>query len=144
MDIDKGLKKIVANLRSLEKTELQVGIFNEAIAEYAAYNEYGTVSKLGNLHIPARPFMAMSFNEKDGWKKEIDDAIDAISCGEDAMRIVAMLGEIAVNDIKLKISDNIPPPNAESTIKQKGSDKTLIDTGAMRNAVTYRIVRKYA
>jgi hypothetical protein len=27
------------------------------------------------------------------------------------MRIIAMLGEIAVNDIKLKISDNIPPPD---------------------------------
>jgi hypothetical protein len=144
MDIDKGLKKLVANLKKLEKTELQVGIFDSEIAECAAYNEYGTTSKLGNKHIPARPFMAMSFNEKDGWKKEIDDTIDAISWGEDTMRIIAMLGEIAVNDIKLKISDNIPPPNAESTKKQKGSDRTLIDTGAMRNAVTYKIVRKYA
>ena len=31
------------------------------------------------------------------------------------------------------------PPNAERTIKQKGSDSPLIDTGEMRKAITYVI-----
>ena len=30
-----------------------------------------------------------------------------------------------------------PPPNAESTIRQKHSDVTLIDTGSLRQAITY-------
>lgn len=31
----------------------------------------------------------------------------------------------------------IPPPNAPSTIARKGSSATLIDTGALRDAITY-------
>lgn len=34
------------------------------------------------------------------------------------------------------------PPNAPSTIKQKGSDRPLIDTSSMRNAITYVIRKK--
>ena len=44
-----------------------------------------------------------------------------------------------IGDVKLTISNNMPPPNSEKTIKKKGSSKTLIDTGAMRNAVSYRV-----
>ena len=32
-------------------------------------------------------------------------------------------------------------PNAESTIKKKGSNAPLIDTGAMRKAITYSVVK---
>ncbi len=142
MDVDKGFNKIFHNLNKLKNIELQVGIFDEDIASYAQANEYGTISKLGNKHIPPRPFMKTAFNAKDGWKKEIHDAINATSLGEDFQKIIALLGEIAVNDIKLSISDNIPPPNAPSTIKKKGSSRTLIDSGKMRNSVTYKIVNK--
>lgn len=37
--------------------------------------------------------------------------------------------------IRAKIASNVPPPNAASTVKNKGSSKTLIDTGEMRNSV---------
>lgn len=42
------------------------------------------------------------------------------------------------NEIVKKINSNVPPPNAPSTIKQKGSSKTLIDTGNMVNSVDMR------
>jgi hypothetical protein len=43
------------------------------------------------------------------------------------------------NAIVKKIASNVPPPNAESTIKQKKSSKTLIDSGEMIGHVTHRI-----
>ena len=144
MDVDKGFNKIIENLKKLKNTELQVGIFDAAIAEYAAYNEYGTISSLGNLHIPARPFMQLAFNEKDGWKHEIDNVVTSVSKGKDATTMISILGEIATNDIKLKITDNIPPPNDPATIKRKKSSSTLIDTGAMRQSITYKLVAKNA
>ena len=42
------------------------------------------------------------------------------------------------NAIVKKILSNVPPPNAPSTIRQKGSSKTLIDTGEMMGHVTHR------
>ena len=43
------------------------------------------------------------------------------------------------NAIVKKMLSNVPPPNAESTIKKKGSSKTLVDTGEMVGHVTHRI-----
>ena len=37
-----------------------------------------------------------------------------------------------------KILSNVPPPNAPSTIRQKGSSKTLVDTSEMVGHVTHR------
>lgn len=42
------------------------------------------------------------------------------------------------NAIIRKYLSNVPPPNAESTIKKKKSSKTLIDTGEMVGHVTHR------
>jgi len=42
------------------------------------------------------------------------------------------------NAIVKKILSNVPPPNAESTIKAKKSSKTLVDTGEMLGHVTHR------
>ena len=43
-------------------------------------------------------------------------------------------------EIVLKIKSDIPPPNAPSTIKAKGSSHTLIDTGNMWESVDYQIL----
>lgn len=42
------------------------------------------------------------------------------------------------NAVVKKILSNVPPPNAPSTIRQKGSSKTLVDTGEMVGHVTHR------
>lgn len=42
------------------------------------------------------------------------------------------------NAVVKKILSNVPPPNATSTIRQKGSSKTLVDTGEMVGHVTHR------
>ena len=41
-----------------------------------------------------------------------------------------------------KITSGSFAPNAESTIKKKGSSKPLVDTGRMRKSVNYVIQKK--
>lgn len=140
MDIDKGFKKIIKNIELLSNIEIEVGIFDPEIAEYAIYNEEGTRNKDGSVDIPKRSFFESTYEQNDGWKKPIEFVHSRVLQGEDPIRSASkFVGEVAVKDIKNKISSNIQPPNAVSTIKRKGSSRTLIDTGAMRNAVTYRI-----
>jgi hypothetical protein len=132
---DKGFNKIIENLERLARTELTVGIFEGSvnrdgieIAPYAYRNEFG-------LGVPQRSFMRSTYEEKNGWKNVIEQVYDEVIQGRSVESAVGMLGEIVTNDIKTKISNNIPPPNAIETVRRKGSSKTLIDTGAMRQSV---------
>ncbi len=43
------------------------------------------------------------------------------------------------NAIVKKMLSNVPPPNAEATVKKKKSSKTLIDSAEMLGHVTHRI-----
>jgi len=132
---DKGFNKIIENLERLARTELTVGIFEGSvnrdgieIAPYAYRNEFG-------LGVPQRSFMRSTYEEKNGWKNGIEQVYDEVIQGRSVESAVGMLGEIVTNDIKTKISNNIPPPNAIETVRRKGSSKTLIDTGAMRQSI---------
>jgi hypothetical protein len=49
------------------------------------------------------------------------------------------MGQLAEGHVKQEITDLRTPPNAESTIRAKGSDNPLIDTGALRQSIRYVI-----
>lgn len=55
-------------------------------------------------------------------------------------KVYKMAGQIGANAVKAKFGA-VGPPLKPATIARKGSSATLIDTGALRNAVTY-VVRK--
>lgn len=140
-DKDKGFKDFAKIARELNKKSLKLGIFSDAgknretgqyISEYASYNEHGTKK------IPKRPFLSTTFDEhKDEW---LNDASKLLASTDmNAKQIVRTVGEKAVGQIKETISSNIDPRNAASTIAKKKSSRTLIDTGAMRAAVSYKV-----
>lgn len=142
-----NLEKIKKTLLALKKKELQVGIFEDSgvnedtggrIVDYAIANEYGT-SK-----IPERPFMRSTADEKqENWSALMDKIVEGVTKGDfEVERKIGLVGEQMVNDIKEKISSNVPPPLNPATIKRKGSSRTLIDTGNMRNSITFKITDK--
>lgn len=47
------------------------------------------------------------------------------------------LGMLARDKVRLSFTDGHLQPNAPSTIKKKGSSKPLIDTGQLRQSITY-------
>lgn len=144
-DTDKGFLAIKKALLSLKKKEIKVGILEGAgknaktgtlIVDYAIANEYGT-SK-----IPERSFMRSTYDEKQQeWNKTLDKIVSSVVEGNinDIEQKINFVGVQMVNDIKEKIDSNIPPLLAETTIKRKGSSRTLIDTGIMRASITYKI-----
>ena len=52
------------------------------------------------------------------------------------------IGIVAQGDIQHEIEVLDTPPNAQSTIDRKGSSNPLIDTGEMRQAVTYKVSKR--
>ncbi len=141
-DNDKGFKKIIENIEKYSRLEAKIGIVDPNIAEYAFYNEEGTAD------IPKRSFLASTFDDNKGWSGNIEYVRKLVLTGEEPIHAFSkFVCEIAVKDIKEKISSNIQPPNAESTVMRKtkgkgGKTTTLIDTGDMRNAVTFEISLK--
>ena len=61
---------------------------------------------------------------------------------EEVKQVVKKAGINLRNEIVKKIHSNIPPPNAPSTIKAKGSSKTLIDTGEMWRSVDTQVIQE--
>lgn len=152
-DIDKGYKDVIKKLQMLQSKTLQAGIFSDAgvnektgtlIADYAHYNEFGT------KHIPARSFIGSTCDEQSKkWEAMKDEIVDKIidDPSSNVGRLIGLLGEQVVADIKEKITSDISPENRPSTIYRKtkgkgGKTTTLIDTGNMRDAIKYKIVDK--
>lgn len=90
------------------------------------------------ITIPSRPFFrnAIAGNRQD-WKKKY-----AFLLKRNAFEMATKtLAEIIVGDIKKSITTLENPPLSKSTIKRKGFNKPLIDTGHMLNSVDYRIIK---
>lgn len=138
-DLDKIKKKLEKRLNA--KLQLEVGFFETAkysdgknVAQVAHDNEYGT-SK-----IPPRPFFRNAIKEnKKEWLQLYKDTQFQT---KDMLKTLGVVGTVIKDDIATSITDLSDPPNAPSTIKQKGSSNPLIDTGVMRNSVTYEITEK--
>jgi hypothetical protein len=50
-----------------------------------------------------------------------------------------LIGMRVVGDIQDRISDGIPPPNSPITIARKGSSKPLIDSGQLRQSISFEV-----
>lgn len=135
-------RRYFRELEKLAKLEVQVG-FQRGEAAYedgtdlvdiAAYNEYGSSDT------PARPFMKQSFeNHEDELQKACDKVNQTLSNGGTAEAALKQLGVYAKGLVQQEIVDGSFEPNKPSTVKKKGSDKPLIDTGTMRQSVNYVI-----
>ena len=102
----------------------------------AVWQEFGT-----SRGIPERPFMRGSVSRnKDKYKRQMKAAAKAITNGGLTMeQAMNQLGAAAAADIQAEIVALDSPPNAPSTIARKGSSNPLIDTGAMRQSVTWKV-----
>ena len=138
-DIDKGFKAFKQELQRAKNATVEIGIHQDAmndglsIAEYAAYNEFGTVD------IPERSFMRSTFDEKQSQiNADMAKRYDQVKTGKIGVhRALSLIGLRHAQDIQDKIGSNIQPANSEATVARKKSTKTLIDTGAMRQSIRH-------
>lgn len=127
-------------LDMLRSTRLDVGIIGKRsgaeVVQYAATNEFGT------SRIPERSFLRSTVREKrDVYVRLLREAANAILGGAEPSVVMGRIGLRVVRDVRIKITRIRLPPNAPSTIRRKGSSNPLIDTGRMRQSITYVLRR---
>ena len=132
-------ERILTGLKILGVSEIQGGVFGEKDANlpvYASANEFGTQDG----RIPERAFLRKTFDDDAAIKAVFDFGAQIYDKTGLIKDMLKAMGAKLVSEIQKSIDSNIPPPNAPSTIKAKGGkDHTLIDTGRMRQGVTYKI-----
>lgn len=144
VDKDLGWEAIQSKLSSIRHKELRVGVLSSAgahpsgatMAEIAAFQEFGTRS------IPARPFLRTTLEENLAKYqrlagRELSKALQP--GGRTVKQVVNRLGLKIVADIQKKIVAIRTPPNAPSTIRQKGFDNPLIETGRLRQSINFEV-----
>lgn len=118
-------------------------------ATIAVYNEYGTPT--ARRPIPARPFMRPVFRDTALQKREISRCLrgtvfrksgNRLNKSPNVKQFFELYGMTMQSEVQKMIRSNIPPENAEYTKLRKGplKTKTLIDTGAMLQAVSHEVV----
>ncbi len=146
---------IRANLRLAQKASVAMGFPGESPkstkphngtpktnVQVALDNEFGSAPGVKPA-VPARPFVKTAM---DRHGKELTDGardqLAMISKGQQtAHRALSGLGKIGADKIQETITDakSWAAPNAAYTKAKKRSSTPLIDTGAMRQAVTYKV-----
>lgn len=144
-DTDKGYQ---ATLKLLLKPApgLRVGVFGPAadavhegtdktVAEIALFHELGTPT------ISQRPFLTRWLEEHAAEVfKFVQDELN-LKRGKKRQnwrQVLEKAGRMAVKGIRENMV-NMSPPLAESTIKRKGHADTLVESGQLREAVTYQV-----
>lgn len=94
------------------------------------------------VNIPERSFIRSTFDEKEvEWYQYSLRLLKQILNGTmTAKELCEKLGLRMQQDIQRKIRQISSPPNAPSTVSAKGSNNPLIDTGRLRQSVTFKVV----
>lgn len=97
----------------------------------------GALLNFGTDRIPPRPWLV------PGVESATPDIIDTLATGVESgtpmNQTLEQVGAIAAGAAQVYMTELRDPPNAPSTIAQKGSDNPLIDTGALRASVSYKV-----
>jgi hypothetical protein len=148
-------------IKEMSRLEVHVGILGNAeLAIAARANEYGAkipvsekmrnyLNALG-LHlkkttkfiiIPERSFFRTAFDLRKNINKVVNIAEQVFSQDSNVKNILDKIGLYMTGAIQQKIRSNIPPANHPFTTEQKGGkNKTLINTGALAQGISHKIV----
>ena len=136
--IEEAKRQLEQEIKRLtsDKTVL-VGIHEDAGATDGGdltMAQLGAIQHFGTQTIPARPWLDV------GVKSGTQDYLEVIqNHSDDIDNALEIIGQIAVGKVQQYMTDLQSPANAPSTIARKGSSNPLIDTGALRQSVTYSI-----
>jgi len=149
--IDKRVEwdEIVKNVQLLSKKEgnaVEIGVFgDEGIVRIAVENEFGDPPRPSRpWPIPERSFMRHVFDrDKDVLLNMMEEMVSNILIGKEKIeRDLEKLGvffEKKVKDFILSSYYKISKPNHPITIKIKGHDQTLVQTGKLFSVITHKI-----
>lgn len=142
---DNGLKALMKRLRD-EKWSLTVGVHGAeggelahgeqktTILDIATWNEYG-------MGVPERSFIRdwADGNEARNSQRLTKIATEVLKGAYTVEVGLLRLGALFKGEIQSRISQGISPPNADITIKLKGSSTPLIDDGQLRSSIMAKV-----
>lgn len=142
VDKDLGFKRIVREVNARKNSYTEVGYQGDEkerytkarVVDVAAFNEFGTERS------PQRSFMRTAF---DRVQLKLDSIIsklykDVLLGKIGTKKSLQTIGEFMKSEMQKQIDMTVSPPNAPSTIKNKGSTHPLIDTGQMRQSIQHK------
>lgn len=144
---DNGLLSRMLNTAKRYTTKVHVGYFGQVrhiskdgkrsitLGNLAGIHEHGT------KHIPKRAFIAPALKKNRGkYLKLVGKSFLPIVRGKQTTtQTWHYIGQQAVKDVQSFMLSASFTPLKEKTIKQKGSSRPLIDTGQLRQSVTYQV-----
>ena len=141
-----GVEGLRKRLLDLGLASVKVGVpgdakeseTSESLAMIARVHEFGNPAR----GIPERSFLRGSilFNRKkyvNAAKVLSKRALDGRATAD---QVYGTLGQLASGDVKEYIRNADFPALKPATIRRKGSSKPLIDTGQLRQSITYIVV----
>lgn len=99
--------------------------------------QLGALLNFGTDMIPPRPWLVPGVGSAT---RDIVDTLAAgVESGAPMNQTLEQVGAIAAGAAQVYMTELRDPPNAPSTVAQKGSDNPLIDTGVLRASVSYKV-----
>lgn len=138
-------ERFFAQIEELKRNQVFVGFQAGQVADDQGVDmaQIAMFNELGTSTAPARPFLRDSVDEnEDVIRDQCGKELKKLTTGATAETVLKRVGALGVRLVQEKIESGSFEPNAPSTIKKKGSDKPLIDTGRMRQSVKYVVKRR--
>lgn len=134
-----GGARLIAELKNYSNKRpsgaVDAGYFDAESATVAFYNEYGTATA------PPRPFMFITINTRG--KSWADGLRARLAEGMTVKEALTQTGRDMASDILMAVSNPMMyPTNAKATIKKKGFNAPLLETGEiLRGRVKFKVRR---
>ena len=148
VDKDLGWKKILRNMRKIDAKAVKIGIQDgdktfdgkESLAYVASLHEFGSPGG----KIPERSFIRTAIDKNERKINNLSDrlALKILDGSVTVRGALDLIGLSVTGMIQEQITDGDYVPLSPATIKKKGSDKPLIDTGHMWQSVHHVIEDK--
>lgn len=142
-------KRIEQEMARALKMSVDVGLINSKVGG-KIYGGGKTILEIGAIHeyglgdVPERSFLRTPFLMRQGEiTARIGKEWERVSAGKsDAETALGRIGALGTNICKGAFTSQgygTWQPIKPATIKAKGSSKTLIDTGTLRNSITWQV-----
>lgn len=156
IDIDRGWKRIVRSYGRVDKdAHVKVGVLSEAgsydskgeanLADVATWMEFGVPAGPKNAEIPARPFMAKTFDKNtEQLKNRVEIEQRAIIMGKRtpqvALQLIGLFWQAEIQK-QMRISSDYEEL-ADSTVarRRNKSNKPLIDSGQLIDSISFQVI----
>lgn len=143
IDRDLGYNRIMRDLQKLDGMEVVAGMLKDSgkASNGASYVDIATWNEYGTRRIPSRPFIRISADtNRQAWAKMAQQCVNDVIDGDSPSEAAKVVGHRMVEDIRKVFGDTSQlKDNAPSTIKKKGRNEPLVDSGEMRRRVNFRI-----